>query len=127
VARANAARHAVNVEFLESDWFAALAGRRFDVIVANPPYIADADLHLAQGDLRFEPRRALAAGPIGLEAIEAIVERAAQHLAPGGALLFEHGYDQGSCSRVLLEAAGYAEVFTRRDLAGLDRVSGGRV
>jgi len=127
VARENAQRHGARVEFVEGSWFSALGGCRFDVIVANPPYIAEDDPHLAQGDLRFEPRVALAAGAQGLDAIEAIVEQAPRHLVPGGWLLFEHGYNQGSCSRVLLEAAGYADVFTRRDLAGLDRVSGGRV
>ena len=127
VARGNAARHGASIEFLESDWFAALAGRRFDLIVANPPYIAAGDAHLAAGDLRFEPRAALVAGPLGLECIEVIVEEAPPHLAPGGWLLFEHGYDQGPCSRALLAAAGYDDIVTRRDLAGSERVSGGRV
>lgn len=127
VARENAARHAANIEFLESDWFAALAGRRFDVIVANPPYVAEDDPHLAEGDLRFEPGGALVAGPKGLDCIEIIVERAADFLAPGGRLLFEHGYDQGGCSRTLLEVAGYRDIATHRDLAGIERVSGGGV
>ncbi len=127
IARGNAARHGASIEFLESDWFAALADRRFDLMVANPPYIAAGDAHLAAGDLRFEPRAALVAGPIGLECIEVIVEQAPHHLAPGGWLLFEHGYDQGPCSRALLAAAGYDDIVTRRDLAGSERVSGGRV
>jgi release factor glutamine methyltransferase len=127
VARGNAARHGAIIEFVESDWFAALTGRCFDLIVANPPYIAAGDAHLAAGDLRFEPRAALLAGPLGLECIEVIVEQAPQHLAPGGWLLFEHGYDQGPCSRALLAAAGYDDIVTRRDLAGSERVSGGRV
>ena len=127
VARGNAAQHGTNIEFVESDWFAALVGRRFDLIVANPPYIAAGDAHLAAGDLRFEPRAALVAGPLGLECIEVIVEEASHHLAPGGWLLFEHGYDQGPCSRALLAATGYDEIVTRRDLAGSERVSGGRV
>jgi release factor glutamine methyltransferase len=125
IARENAARHGVNIEFVESNWFAALFGRRFDLIVANPPYVAEDDPHLDSGDLRFEPRDALAAGPTGLDEIEAIVEQAAHHLEVGGRLLFEHGYDQGPCSRALLAAAGYQDIATRRDLAGLDRVSGG--
>jgi release factor glutamine methyltransferase len=127
VARGNAARHGASIEFVESDWFAALAGRCFDLIIANPPYIAAGDAHLAAGDLRFEPRAALVAGPLGLECIEVIVEQAPQHLAPGGRLLFEHGYDQGLCARALLAAGGYQEIVTLRDLAGSERVSGGRV
>lgn len=126
LARQNARRHGARVEFVESDWFSALAGRRFELILANPPYVAEGDPHLAQGDLRFEPRAALVAGPEGLECIRVIVAGAAAHLAPGGWLLFEHGYDQGERARALLAAAGYAQCFTLRDLAGLERVSGGR-
>jgi release factor glutamine methyltransferase len=127
VARENAASHGVKMEFIESDWFAALSGRRFELIVANPPYVADGDPHLAAGDLRFEPRAALVSGPAGLDAIEVIVEQAPRYLAPGGRLLFEHGCEQGSCSRALLVAAGYRDPITYRDLAGLERVSGGKV
>ncbi len=123
----NAARHGVNVAFAKSDWFAALADRRFDVIVANPPYIAAGDPHLEEGDLRFEPPGALVAGPTGLECIEVIVEHAVRHLTAGGWLLFEHGFDQGACSRVLLAAMGYGDVVTLRDLSGNERVSCGRV
>ena len=125
IARENAATHGVDIELLQSDWFAALVGRRFDIIVANPPYVAEGDTHLAQGDLRFEPRGALVSGPAGLDAIEAIVEQARGHLAPGGVLFFEHGHEQGSCSRVLLAAQGYDRIFTRRDLSDIERVSGG--
>jgi len=127
VARENAARHGADIEFIESNWFAALAGRQFDLIVSNPPYVAEGDAHLAQGDLRFEPRLALAAGPKGLDCIEVIVEQAANFLGAGGRLLFEHGHDQGACARALLGAAGYADIVTRRDLAGIERVSAGRV
>lgn len=127
VARDNAARHGAKIEFVESDWFAALPGRKFDLIVANPPYVAEGDAHLGQGDLRFEPRAALAAGHAGLDGIEAIVEEAVKWLDTGGRLLFEHGHDQGACSRALLGAAGYGDIATRRDLAGIERVSGGRV
>jgi release factor glutamine methyltransferase len=127
VARDNAAAHGVAVELVESDWFAALAGRRFDLIVANPPYIADGDPHLEQGDLRFEPRGALTSGPTGLDSIECIVEQAIQHLDVGGRLLFEHGHDQAPCARALLAAAGYGDIAIWRDLAGIERVSGGRV
>lgn len=127
VARANAAAHGVAVEFVESAWFSALSGRSFDLIVANPPYVAEGDPHLEQGDLRFEPRGALVAGPTGLDCIERIVEESVRHLSAGGRLLFEHGHDQAPCSRALLAAAGYADIVTRRDLAGIERVSGGRV
>ncbi|MDP4028098.1 MAG: peptide chain release factor N(5)-glutamine methyltransferase [Gallionella sp.] len=127
VARENARRLNIgNVRLLQSDWFAALAGERFDLIVSNPPYIADGDAHLAQGDLRFEPRAALASGTDGLDDIRRIVADAKQHLDAGGWLLFEHGYDQAGRARELLAAAGYAEVFSARDLAGIERVSGGR-
>ena len=127
VARENAARHGVNIEFAESDWFAALSGQRFDLVVANPPYVAEGDPHLDEGDLRFEPRNALVAGPAGLDGIEVIVEQSPRHLAAGGWLLFEHGHDQGACSRVLLTAAEYDDIATFRDLADIERVSGGRV
>lgn len=126
VARANAKEWNAQVEFVESDLFSALDGRPFDLIVSNPPYIPEADAHLAQGDLRFEPRSALASGPDGLDAIRLIVEQAKTHLAPGGWLLFEHGYDQGEAVQGLLKMAGYAEVFLEQDLARQPRVSGGR-
>ena len=115
-----------NVRLLQSDWFSALTGERFDLIVSNPPYIAENDPHLAQGDLRFEPRGALASGADGLDDIRRIVSDAKQHLNPGGWLLFEHGYDQAARVRELL-GAGYTEVFSARDLAGVERVSGGTI
>jgi release factor glutamine methyltransferase len=127
VARENAARHRARVEFVESDWFAALAGRRFDLIVANPPYVAERDPCLAQGDLRFEPRAALVAGADGLACIRLIIEQARAHLAPGGRLLLEHGYDQAGRCRALLAEAGYHEAASHRDLAGIERVSAGRI
>ncbi len=128
VARKNA-RHlnTGNVRLLRSDWFSALTGERFDLIVSNPPYIADGDAHLAQGDLRFEPRAALASGADGLDDIRRIVAGAKQHLNAGGWLLFEHGYDQAEPVRELLRQHGYAEVLSARDLAGIERVSGGCV
>jgi release factor glutamine methyltransferase len=126
VARENARRHGATIRFVYGDWFAGLAGQRFDVIVANPPYIAEGDAHLEQGDLRFEPRAALVSGPDGLDAIRAIVARAQEHLVPGGWLLFEHGYDQGERCRSLLAMYGYNEAQTWPDLAGVQRVSGGR-
>lgn len=127
VARLNAHRWApANTTLLASDWLAALAGQRFDLIVSNPPYVADGDAHLAQGDLRFEPRTALASGGDGLDAIRRIVAAAPAHLVPGGWLLIEHGYDQHAACTSLLESAGYRAVFSARDLAGILRVSGGQ-
>src|SRR5690606_4258090 len=128
VARANALAHGLEgrVEFLAGDWFAPLQGRRFDLVVSNPPYIAEGDPHLARGDLRYEPAPALASGPDGLDAIRTIVAAAPRHLLPGGWLLLEHGFDQGAAVRGLLEARGFAEVATVPDLEGRDRVSLGR-
>lgn len=100
--------------------------RRFDLIVSNPPYIAANDHHLQQGDLRFEPPQALAAGPDGLDDLRIIIGGAPTHLNPGGWLLLEHGYDQEAPVQALLRDAGFADVFTRRDLAGQPRVSGGQ-
>ena len=108
-------------------WWQALARpRRFDLIVSNPPYIAAHDHHLQQGDLRFEPPQALAAGPDGLDDLRILIGGAPAHLTPGGWLLLEHGYDQEAPVQALLRDAGFADVFTRRDLAGQPRVSGGQ-
>lgn len=108
-------------------WWQALAcPRHFDLIVSNPPYIAANDHHLQQGDLRFEPPQALVAGPDGLDDLRIIIGGAPAHLSPGGWLLLEHGYDQEAPVQALLRDAGFADVFTRRDLAGQPRVSGGR-
>lgn len=126
VARGNARRLGLhNVEFACGDWCTALGARHFDLIVSNPPYIAENDAHLTRGDLRFEPRMALASGVDGLNAIRAIVRNAPAHLDPGGWLLLEHGFDQGAAVRALMQQSGFVEVFTERDLEGRDRVSGG--
>ena len=127
VARENATRHGVAVRFLHGDWFAPVAGERFDLILANPPYVAEGDVHLAQGDVRFEPRSALAAGPDGLDDIRRIVAIAVAHLAPGGRLYFEHGYDQAQAAATLLAQAGFVGIEHRNDLAGISRVAGGRL
>jgi len=126
VAQENARRLNIgNARLRRSDWFAALAGERFDLIVSNPPYIADGDAHLAQGDLRFEPRSALASGADGLDDIRRIVTQAREYLNTGGWLLLEHGYDQAERVRALLQQSGFGGVFSARDLAGIERVSGG--
>ena len=127
VARENAARHATpNLELIESDWFSALGDKRFDLIVANPPYVAAGDPHLSEGDLPAEPAAALVAGNDGLDCVRAIVQAAPRYLNCGGWLALEHGYDQAERCRELLSTAGLEEVFTRTDLAGVERVSGGR-
>jgi release factor-specific protein-(glutamine-N5) methyltransferase len=126
VARANAEHLRARVRFLESDWFSGLAGECFHLIVANPPYIAAGDTHLADDGLRFEPRQALTDEADGLAAIRAIIAAAPTHLYPGGWLLFEHGWNQGEASRALLAAAGLAHVQTWRDLSGQERISGGQ-
>ncbi len=128
VARSNAARLGIeNIAFAEGDWCAALGDARFDLIASNPPYIEDQDPHLAQGDLRHEPARALASGADGLDAIRIIIDAAPRHLLPGGWLLLEHGRDQAARVRELLAAHAFTEVASALDLAGHERVSLGRV
>jgi release factor glutamine methyltransferase len=116
-----------NVHFLQSDWFTALGTQRFSLIVSNPPYIAAADPHLKQGDVRFEPVSALVSGTDGLDDIRHIVTRAASHLFPGGWLLLEHGYNQAEQVCGLLQENGYDGVFSALDLSGIARVSGGKL
>jgi release factor glutamine methyltransferase len=126
VARDNARRLTIrNVEFVRSGWFSGLAGECFDLIVSNPPYVAEGDAHLREGGLRFEPRAALVSGADGLDDIRAIIEQGKDHLASGGWLLLEHGYGQAGGVRGLLLQHGFGAVFSARDLAGVERVSGG--
>lgn len=127
LATGNAERLGIpNARFGVSDWFAALAGERFALIVSNPPYLADDDPHLACGDVRFEPRSALVAADGGLADLRHLVVTARAHLEPGGWLALEHGAEQGAAVRAALAEAGYRAVASRRDLAGLERVSLGR-
>lgn len=127
VARKNGARLGLGrVRFLAGDWFSPIREERFDVIASNPPYIADADPHLSQGDLRFEPRAALASGPDGLDAIRSIARKAPEHLSSDGWLLLEHGFEQGEAVRVLLQDEGMKEVSSHRDLEQRERVTSGR-
>ncbi|MCD7098167.1 peptide chain release factor N(5)-glutamine methyltransferase [Stenotrophomonas sp. MMGLT7] len=127
LARANAASNRIgNVAFRHGSWLRPLAGERFDLLASNPPYIAEDDPHLGQGDLRHEPPSALASGADGLDAIREIVAGAPAHLLPGGWLLLEHGWEQGEAVAGLLRARGFAEVATHRDLEQRDRVSAGR-
>ena len=127
VAAENATRlGAGNIRFIRSDWFAALpVTERFDLIISNPPYIAEYDPHLQQGDVRFEPSLALTSGPDGLDAIRRIVNAASSRLNPGGRLLFEHGYDQADRVVELLRTAGFEKIESFPDLQGHVRVSGG--
>jgi len=128
VARRNAAEQGLagRVEVREGDWFAPVAGARFDLIASNPPYIEAADPHLDRGDLRFEPRSALVAGPDGLEDLRAILDQAVAHLVPGGWLLLEHGWRQGEALRMLFAKAGLEGIATARDLEGRERVTLGQ-
>ncbi len=127
VARDNAALlGAENVEFHHGDWFAGLDGRTFDLIASNPPYVASGDPYLGQGDLRHEPQAALAAGATGLDAIRVLVAQTREHLAPGGWLVLEHGYDQAGTVAALFSGHGYVEVESLRDLAGHPRIAAAR-
>jgi release factor glutamine methyltransferase len=125
VARRNASRLNLDIEFRHGEWLHPLAGEQFDLIVANPPYVADADPHLAQ--LGFEPPSALLSGADGLDAIREIARHAPRYLAPGGWLLVEHGMGQDRAVRALLSHAGLEEVDSCPDLARIPRVAGGKV
>lgn len=126
VAECNARRLGVaNVRFAQGDWWSAVGGAHFDLVVSNPPYIADDDPHLALGDLPSEPRGALASGRDGLDAIRTISAGAPARLRPGGWLLLEHGLDQGAAVRALLRASGFGTVATAVDLEGRERVTSG--
>ncbi|WP_034299783.1 peptide chain release factor N(5)-glutamine methyltransferase [Herbaspirillum sp. RV1423] len=130
VAAGNAQRHGAKVAFLRSDWYAALgdvAQPYLDLIVSNPPYIVAGDEHLSQGDLRFEPIGALTDHADGLSALRIIANGAPKYLKAGGWLLMEHGYDQSEAVRDVLAQRGFAKVQSWRDLAGIERVSGGKL
>lgn len=116
-----------NVHVLTSHWFSALDGQRFDLIISNPPYIAAGDVHLGQGDVRFEPESALVAGVDGLDDIREIIQAAPQHLNAGGQLMLEHGYDQAAAVRQLLLDAGFEQVESRKDLGTHERITLGRL
>ena len=127
VAAANAAAHAIgSVQFSHGSWWEPLAGQHFDLVASNPPYIAEGDRHLEEGDLRFEPAAALSSGIDGLDAIRQIVAGAGLHLHAGGWLLLEHGWEQAAAVRALLVQAGFREVASERDLESRERVTLGR-
>ncbi len=123
VARSNGQRLGLEVEWLVSNWFSNLAERRFHLIAANPPYVASADPHLHQGDSAFEPRLALEAGPLGLDALHLIVDAAPAYLEPGGDLLLEHGYDQARAVRDRLKENGFQAIASYRDLQQHERLT----
>ncbi|MDI3511733.1 MAG: release factor glutamine methyltransferase [Betaproteobacteria bacterium] len=124
VAESNARRLALAVRFRQGHWLGAVPGERFDIIVSNPPYIAEGDQHLDA--LRHEPSSALGSGPDGLSDIRTIVKQAPDHLRNGGWLLFEHGHDQSAEVRSLLSHAGFSQVTSHTDLAGIERCTGGQ-
>ena len=124
VAKKNAASLAItNVHFMLSDWYAGLANQRFDLIVSNPPYIEQNDMHLTQGDLRFEPISALTSGADGLDDIRHIVEHCLIYLKPQGWLMIEHGYNQAEAVSHLMAEIGLVEIEALKDLAGNNRVT----
>jgi len=126
IARKNAATLRLDrVEFVAGSWYEPVAGRRFKLIVSNPPYIANGDPRVDSGVQRFEPHAALYSGATGLEAITAVIEGARGHLEPGGRLVLEHGDTQGASVRALLKHAGFDDVSTHRDLAGRERCTEG--
>lgn len=127
IARENARRLALTVEFVHGDWFYAVpAGDPYDLIASNPPYVAAGDPHLDEGDVRFEPVAALVAGTDGLDALRTIIAAAGSHLSRGGWLVVEHGHDQATAVRDLLARAGFSDLERHRDLSGIPRVAAGR-
>ena len=126
IAHENSARFAARVDFVKSDVYSSLQGQNFDLVVSNPPYIEQNDLHLWKGDLRFEPAQALVAGNDGMDVIRRLVSGAANLLNASGYLLIEHGWQQGHAVHSLLHDAGFESIHTFIDLAGHPRVSGGQ-
>lgn len=127
LARKNSERHQTsNITFIHSNWFDNITDHDFDIIVSNPPYIADDDPHLLQGDIRFEPRSALSAGESGMDDIEHLCLHAKDHLAKDGWLIVEHGYDQAQMVAECFAKQGYTQVEQKKDLAGHTRMTAGK-
>jgi release factor glutamine methyltransferase len=126
LARENAATLGASVEWQKGNWYSTLYGKRFDLIVSNPPYIAERDIHLELGDVRFEPRSALSSGPLGLNDLKVIIEESQVHLNPGRWLVLEHGYDQGPVVMELMKKRDFQQVEIHKDYAGNDRVTIGK-
>lgn len=128
LAAANAGRHGVEIELIESDWYRSLPpGARFDLIVSNPPYVASDHPFLSEGDLPAEPQHALSPGTSGLEALEIIIGQAPDFLLPSGRIIVEHGYDQQAPVAALLQAGGFHDIRCGTDLSDLPRASYGRL
>jgi release factor glutamine methyltransferase len=128
LAQENAVTHQTsNIKFAPSEWFSHLNLQRFHAIVSNPPYIAEDDEHLDQGDLRFEPKLALVSGKDGLSAIKIIASNANSHLYPGGWLCIEHGYDQGNQVREIFQRSSFENITTIKDINGCERVTCAKV
>lgn len=128
IARHNAERHQLaNITFIESNWFSTLPAAKFHAIISNPPYIADSDPHLSEGDVRFEPQAALISSQGGLADLAKLITEAKIHLLPGGRLLLEHGYQQAQAVRNSMEQAGYRDIQHGEDLAGINRITYGRI
>jgi release factor glutamine methyltransferase len=125
-ARANGDDLNLSVDWREGDWFDAVPGERWQLILSNPPYIAAADPHLNEGDLPAEPARALISGETGLESLRHIIGRAPDFIEHGGWLLLEHGFDQASPLQEALFAGGFSTISTRRDWSGQERITGGQ-
>lgn len=126
IAKMNANNNNIqNIHFCLGNWCLALPKVLFDVIVSNPPYIAENDTHLQLGSLKYEPTQALISGKDGLNAIRNIIQNASSYLKPGGLLVLEHGFDQAKKVRELLSEAGYHSIFSETDLAGIERITGG--
>ena len=126
VAKENANKHDVSITFKHSNWFKHLdPENRWDIVISNPPYIADSDPHLP--DLKFEPHSALVSGPTGLDDLKMIIHEAPRHMADNALLLVEHGFDQADAVRAQLKRAGFCDVQSHLDLAHIERVSGGRI
>lgn len=126
VAKANAEKNGLSLRLLQGNWFSPVAGETFDMTLSNPPYIAENDPHLTQGDLRFEPMTALASGKDGLDDLRLIVLQSPLYLKPSAWLVVEHGFDQGEAVRTLFSQAGFSWVETRRDIEGRERTTLGQ-
>jgi len=126
LARGNALSFGAEVEWQLGSWYEGLAGRQFDLIVSNPPYIAQGDSHLVSGDVRFEPQDALTSGLLGLDDLTVIIEKSRQHLKSRAWLLLEHGWDQGVAVKELMRRQGFQQLGTCKDFAGHDRITAGK-
>jgi release factor glutamine methyltransferase len=126
VAKKNAEKYALNVRFLAGSWYSPVRSEKFDLIVSNPPYLAEDDRHVSQGDLRFEPLSALVAADNGLADLRCIIENAPQHLHADGWLIVEHGWQQGAAVRELMQKNGFTRVETRCDIEQRERTTQGQ-